>query len=62
MNNIDIPKYVCAPCSNCEGAIRDILEFYEVTSKYNVHYGGLVELMLNALVSMEKPFMEFLEE
>jgi hypothetical protein len=57
-----IPKYVCAPCSNCKGAIRDILEFYEVTSKFKVHYGGLVELMVNALVSMEKPFMEFFEE
>ncbi|MGC7871247.1 (Fe-S)-binding protein [Desulfosporosinus sp. SYSU MS00001] len=56
------PKYVCAPCSNCKGAIRDILEFYEATTKFNVQYGGLVELMVNALVSMKKPFMEFLEE
>jgi len=57
-----IPKYVCAPCSNCKGAIRDILEYYEVTNKFNVHYGGLVELVVNALVDVEKPFFEFLEE
>jgi len=57
----DIPKYVCAPCSNCKGTIRDILEYYRVTEKFNVHYGGLVELMVNALVSMNKPFLEFLE-
>lgn len=57
-----IPKYVCAPCSNCKGAIRDILEFYEATTKFNVQYGGLVELVVNALADLEKPFFEFLEE
>ncbi|MDQ7094451.1 (Fe-S)-binding protein [Desulfosporosinus sp. PR] len=62
MENFNLPKYVCAPCSNCKGAIRDILEFYEATAKFNVQYGGLVELMVNALVSMKKPFLEFLEE
>lgn len=62
VQNPDVPKYVCAPCSNCKGAIRDILEFYKATSKFNVHYGGLVELMVNALVSLEEPFLEFLRE
>ena len=57
-----IVKYVCAPCSNCKGTIRDILEYYSATSKFNVQYGGLVELMVNALVSMKKPFLEFNEE
>lgn len=61
MENTNLPKYVCAPCSNCKGAIRDILEFYQATEKFNVQYGGLVELMVNALVSMKKPFLEFLE-
>ena len=62
VENAEIPKYVCAPCSNCKGAIRDILEYYEVTDKFNVHYGGLVELVVNALVDLERPFLEFLEE
>ncbi len=57
-----IPKYVCAPCSNCKGTIRDMLEFYKATAKFNVHYGGLVELMVNAMVDLEKPFLEFLLE
>lgn len=53
-------KCVCAPCSNCKGTIRDILKAYKVTARYNVHYSGLVELMVNALASMEKPYLEFL--
>jgi len=61
IEDASIPKYICAPCSNCKGAMRAILEHYEVTEKYNVQYGGLVELMVNAMVSMEKPFLEFLE-
>ena len=62
IEDASIPKYICAPCSNCKGAMRAILEHYEVTEKYNVQYGGLVELMVNALVSMKKPFLEFLDK
>lgn len=58
----EIPKYVCAPCSNCKGAIRDILEYYETTEKFNIHYGGLVELVVNALADVEEPFLNFDEE
>ena len=60
--NPDIVKYVCAPCSNCKGTIRDMFEFYKATAKFNVHYGGLVELMVNALASMDKPFLTFTDE
>lgn len=60
--NPDIVKYVCAPCSNCKGTIRDMLEFYKATAKFNVHYGGLVELMVNALVSLEEPFLTFTDD
>jgi len=55
----DIVKYVCAPCSNCKGTIRDMLEFYQATAKFNVHYGGLVELMVNALTTLNKPYLLF---
>ena len=61
IENAAIPKYVCAPCSNCKGAMRSILEYYEATDKFNVQYGGLVELMVNAMVDLKKPFLEFLE-
>lgn len=62
IENPDIPKYVCAPCLNCRGTIRDILEYYQTTAKFNVHYGGLVELVVNAMVQFDRPFLEFLEE
>jgi len=62
IENPEIPKYICAPCSNCKGAIRDILEYYEVTEKYNLQYDGLVELMVNGLATLDKPFLEFLLE
>lgn len=62
IENPDIPKYVAAPCSNCKGAIRDLFEFYHVTEKFNVHYGGLVELVVNAMVQFKKPYLDFLRE
>jgi len=57
-----IPKYVCAPCSNCKGTIRGLLEYYEATERFNLQYGGLVELMVNALTSIDRPYLEFLAE
>jgi Fe-S oxidoreductase len=56
----DTVKFVCAPCSNCKGAIRDILEYYQSTTKYNVHYGGIAELMVNAMRENRGPYFEFL--
>ena len=54
-----VPKYVCAPCSNCKGAIRDILTFYHAKERSRIFYGGLVELMVNAMVAMKKPMIHF---
>ncbi|MET1125174.1 MAG: (Fe-S)-binding protein [Archaeoglobaceae archaeon] len=54
----DVKKYVCAPCSNCKGAIRDILNHYNATERCGIHYGGLVELVVNAMVDIEEPFIE----
>ncbi len=52
-------KYVCAPCSNCKGAIRDMFASYGVFEKCNILYGGLVELIVNAMVDIDKPFLEW---
>ena len=52
-------KYVCAPCSNCKGAIRDLLNAHELREKYSIYYGGIVELVANAMVDMKKPFIEW---
>ena len=54
-----VPKYVCAPCSNCKGSIRDILDYYQATERSHIHYGGLVELIVNAMEGMKKPMIKF---
>jgi Fe-S oxidoreductase len=54
-----IRKMVCAPCSNCKGQIRDMLESYDVFEKTGIWYTGMVELMVNAMVDQEKPFLEW---
>lgn len=58
-----IPKYYCAPCSNCKGAARDaLMNHYGFKDKYNIIYGGLVELMVNAMKNMPRPFISWEEE
>jgi Fe-S oxidoreductase len=54
-----IQKYVCAPCSNCKGQLRDLYQHYELWDKASIMYGGLVELIVNAMVDVEKPFIEW---
>jgi Fe-S oxidoreductase len=54
-----IHKYVCAPCSNCKGAFRDGLTYYNAFEKCGIIYGGLVELIVNAMEDMEKPFIQW---
>jgi Fe-S oxidoreductase len=55
----DHPKYVCAPCSNCKGQIRDIIKYYDAWEKAGIHYGGLVELMVNAMVDAKPGFIDW---
>jgi len=52
-------KYVCAPCSNCKGQIRDTLAYYNTWEKCGIMYGGLVELIVNALVDLKEPFIKW---
>lgn len=52
-------KYICAPCSNCKGQIRDLLSRFDVGEKYNIRYGGLVELVANSMMEIKKPFIEW---
>lgn len=53
------PKYICAPCSNCKGQFRDMLDFYGAKEKSGLYYGGLVELIVNAMVDIKEPFIDF---
>ena len=52
-------KYICAPCSNCKGQIRDLLSRYNIGEQYSIRYGGLVELVVNSMSDIEKPFIEW---
>lgn len=52
-------KYVCAPCSNCKGQIRDILAFYDLFERARILYGGLVELIVNAMEDVKPGFIEW---
>jgi Fe-S oxidoreductase len=57
----EVRKYVCAPCLNCKNQFRDIFNYYGVKEKSNIHYGGLVELIANAMVDMREPFIQWQE-
>jgi Fe-S oxidoreductase len=50
-------KYLCAPCSNCKGQMRDLLKYYGLTDGHGIHYGGLVELIVNAMVDVKPGFL-----
>lgn len=52
-------KCVCAPCSNCKGQLRDLLTFYQAGKRYNIFYSGLAELIVNAMVDIKKPFLQW---
>jgi Fe-S oxidoreductase len=54
-----IPKYVCAPCSNCKGQLRDLLNYYGVWEKNKILYGGLVELIVNCMEGIKPGFIEW---
>jgi len=54
-----IKKYVCAPCSNCKGQIRDLIDAYHLGQNYGIRSGGLAELVVNAMADIEKSFIEW---
>ena len=55
----ETPKYVCAPCSNCKGQLRDMFERYELLEKENMVYSGVVELIVNAMVDVKPGFIKW---
>ncbi len=52
-------KYVCAPCSNCKGQMRDLLSYYQAWERTGMLYGGLVELVVNAMVDVREGFIDW---
>ena len=57
--DLEHPKYVCAPCSNCKGQLRDIISAYDAWEKAGIYYGGLVELIVNAMVDVKPGFIDW---
>lgn len=55
----ETPKYLCAPCSNCKGQFRDMLSYYGLWEKNRILYGGIVELVANAMVDVKPGFIEW---
>jgi Fe-S oxidoreductase len=53
----EIKKFVCAPCSNCKAQLRDLFDHYGLTDRYNIHYVGLAELIVNAMADLHEPFI-----
>jgi Fe-S oxidoreductase len=58
----ETPKYLCAPCSNCKGQIRDMFQYYDAKTHMNLIYGGLVELIVNAMVDVKPGFISWEDE
>jgi len=61
LNDPEQKKYICAPCSNCKGQFRDLLSYYKMTERSGIYYGGLVELIVNAMEDVKEPFLEWEE-
>jgi Fe-S oxidoreductase len=55
----DTKKYVSAPCSNCKGQMRDLIDHYKLREKEGITYAGLVELMVNAMVDVKPGFIKW---
>ncbi|MFB3915583.1 MAG: (Fe-S)-binding protein [Terriglobales bacterium] len=54
-----IPKYLCAPCSNCKGQLRDMLSYYGLWESNRILYGGLAELIVNAMTDVKPGYIEW---
>jgi len=57
-----IRKYVIAACSNCKGTLREAINYYDLWEQHGIWYGGLVELMVNAMADLPGPYITWNEE
>jgi Fe-S oxidoreductase len=54
-----VHKYIATPCSNCKGAIRDAIAHYGLREKFDIGYGGLTDLIVNAMSDLPRPYIEW---
>ncbi len=55
----DVKKYVCAPCSNCKGQLRDLFQYHGLWDNAGIMYGGLAELIVNAMTDVKPNFIQW---
>ena len=55
----EVKKYVCAPCSNCKGQMRDLFQYHGLWEKAGILYGGLAELIVNAMTDAKPNFIQW---
>jgi Fe-S oxidoreductase len=53
-----VTRYICAPCSNCRSQFRELIEYYGLEERANIHYTGLVEFIVNAMADTPMPYLE----
>ena len=54
-----IKKFVCTPCSNCKGQLRDLFVHFGLWEKHSILYDGLVELIVNCMEDVKPGFIEW---
>jgi Fe-S oxidoreductase len=57
----DVKKYLCAPCLNCKTQFRDLFNRYDAWERFGITFGGLAELIVNAMVGIREPFLQWPE-
>jgi Fe-S oxidoreductase len=55
----EVSKYVCAPCLNCKMQFRDLFERQRAWERFGIAVGGLAELIVNAMLDIQAPFIEW---
>lgn len=55
----EVKKYVCAPCMNCKTQLRDIFDYFGAKERSSIYFGGLAELIVNAMTDLKKPFIQW---
>lgn len=55
----DTRKYVCAPCFTCKLQFQDLFNYYDAWNQFGIMYGGLIELVVNAMNETKKPIIEW---
>ncbi len=53
----EVKKYLCAPCLNCKLQFRDLFDYYGAKEKSGIIFGGIGELVVNAMAAIKKPFI-----